>query len=104
VEAPAVEPLLTPAEFAEVTHTTERLCRRLIAERRIRFVKIGKYVRIPQSALDEFLAAGTVEPATSGGAQAPAERSVTQRLPDRPENRSPLAAGTYGPRQVAVTR
>ncbi|MGI9004985.1 MAG: excisionase family DNA-binding protein [Streptosporangiaceae bacterium] len=40
----------------------ERFPRRLIAERRIRFVRVGRYVRIPESALAEFIVAGTVEP------------------------------------------
>jgi len=54
--------LLTVAEVAERLNTTQRYPRRLIEERRITFVKIGRYVRIPESALDEFIAAGTVEP------------------------------------------
>jgi excisionase family DNA binding protein len=58
---PAVERLFTPAEFGEATNTSERFARRLINERRIRFVRCGKFVRIPQTALEEFLAAGTVE-------------------------------------------
>ena len=37
-----------------------------IAERRIRFVRVGRHVRIPESALAEFIAAGTVEPVTPG--------------------------------------
>jgi excisionase family DNA binding protein len=41
---------------------SERFARRLIAERRIRFVKTGRGVRIPESAIREFVAAGTVEP------------------------------------------
>ena len=41
-----------------------RFPRRLISERRIRFVRVGRHVRIPRSALDEFIAAGTVEPIT----------------------------------------
>jgi len=60
--------LLTCAEAAEVlgTFTTsgERFPRRLIAERRIRFVRVGRHVRIPDSALSEFIAHGTVEPIT----------------------------------------
>jgi excisionase family DNA binding protein len=55
------ERLLTVAEFGEATRTSERFARRLVAERRIRFVKLGRFVRIPQTALDEFVAAGTVE-------------------------------------------
>lgn len=57
-----VEQLLTVAQVAELLGTTERFPRRLIAERRIRFVRVGRHVRIPESALREFVAAGTVEP------------------------------------------
>jgi excisionase family DNA binding protein len=57
-----VERLLTVAEVAELFGTTERFPRRLIAERRIRFVRIGRHVRIPESAVREFIAAGLVEP------------------------------------------
>jgi excisionase family DNA binding protein len=57
-----VEMLLTVSEVAELLGTTERFPRRLIAERRIRFVRVGRHVRIPESALREFVAAGTVEP------------------------------------------
>ncbi|GAA0358804.1 helix-turn-helix domain-containing protein [Actinoallomurus spadix] len=59
--------LLTVAEAAELLKTSERFPRRLIAERRIRFVKIGRFVRIPESALREFIAAGLVEPMTASG-------------------------------------
>jgi excisionase family DNA binding protein len=47
---------------AELLGTTERFPRRLIAERRIRFVRVGRHVRIPESAMVEFIAAGVVEP------------------------------------------
>jgi len=58
-----VERLLTVKEVAARLGTTERFPRRLIAERRIRYVKLGgRHVRIPETALDEFIAAGTVEP------------------------------------------
>jgi excisionase family DNA binding protein len=60
-----VERLLTMAEVAELLGTTERFPRRLIAERRIRFVHVGRYVRIPESALREFIEAGVIEPVTS---------------------------------------
>jgi len=59
-----IEKLLTLDEAAEVLGTTGRFPRRLVAERRIRFVKVGKYVRIPESAIDEFVAAGTVDVVT----------------------------------------
>jgi excisionase family DNA binding protein len=54
--------LLSVAEAAEFLGTGERFPRRLIAERRIRFVKIGSHVRIPLSALLDLVAAGMVEP------------------------------------------
>jgi excisionase family DNA binding protein len=52
--------LLTVAEAAELLGTSERFPRRLIADRRIRFVRIGRLVRIPETALREFIAAGVV--------------------------------------------
>ncbi|WP_298455293.1 excisionase family DNA-binding protein [uncultured Cellulomonas sp.] len=54
--------LLTVVEAGEVLGTGERFVRRLITERRIRFVRVGRHVRIPESALREFIDAGTVEP------------------------------------------
>ena len=59
-----MERLLSVAEVAELLGTTERFPRRLISERRIRFIHVGRHVRIPESALREFIAAGLVEPIT----------------------------------------
>jgi excisionase family DNA binding protein len=59
------ERLLTIAEAAEVLSTSERFPRRLIEQRRIRFVRVGRHVRIPESALSEFIEAGLVEPVTT---------------------------------------
>ncbi|GAA0552382.1 excisionase family DNA binding protein [Actinomadura hallensis] len=64
---PGISPadrLLTVAEAAEYLNTSERFPRRLIEERRIRFVRVGRFVRIPESALREFVASGLVEPVT----------------------------------------
>jgi excisionase family DNA binding protein len=60
--------LLSVDETAVVLGTGVRFPRRLISERRIRFVRVGRHVRIPRSALDEFIASGTVEPMTFGRA------------------------------------
>lgn len=67
---PETERLLTVAQAAELLGTSERFPRRLIAERRIRFVRLGEsgkrgHVRIPESALREFIAAGLIEPMTT---------------------------------------
>ncbi|SDT77218.1 DNA binding domain-containing protein, excisionase family [Streptomyces sp. TLI_053] len=56
------DPLLTIAQAAELLGTTERFPRRLIAERRIAFVKVGRHVRIPASAVAGYIAARTVQP------------------------------------------
>jgi excisionase family DNA binding protein len=61
---PPGDRLLTVAEVAAMLSTSERFPRRLVAERRIPFVRIGRHVRIPESALREFIAAGLVEPMT----------------------------------------
>ncbi|MEQ7124863.1 excisionase family DNA-binding protein [Actinopolymorpha sp. B11F2] len=57
-----MERLLSIDQAAEVLGTTSRFPRRLVAERRIRFVKVGRHVRIPAAALQEFIDSGTVEP------------------------------------------
>ena len=54
--------LLTVGQVAELLGTTERFPRRLIAERRITFVRVGRHVRIPESAVREFISAGLVQP------------------------------------------
>jgi excisionase family DNA binding protein len=53
--------LLTLAEAAERLGTSVRFIRRLIAERRIAFVKVGRHVRIDPADLEAFIAAGRVE-------------------------------------------
>ncbi len=62
---PPTDRLLTVSEAAEILSTSERFPRRLIEERRIRFVRVGRHVRIPESALREYIAAGLVEPITT---------------------------------------
>ncbi|WDM14993.1 excisionase family DNA-binding protein [Streptomyces lavenduligriseus] len=53
---------LSVDQVAELLGTTARFPRRLIEERRIRYVKVGRHVRIPESAVEEFIRARTVEP------------------------------------------
>ncbi len=47
--------LLTVEAAAERMSTSVRFVRRLIAQRRIEFVKVGRHVRISESALAEFI-------------------------------------------------
>ncbi|MFC8415782.1 helix-turn-helix domain-containing protein [Streptomyces coelicoflavus] len=53
-------------QVAELLGTTVRFPRRLIEERRITYVKVGRHVRIPESAVREFIAANTVKPRRPG--------------------------------------
>lgn len=53
--------LLTVEQASERLGTSTRFVRRLIAERRITFIKVGRHVRIDTADLDAFVAAGRVE-------------------------------------------
>ncbi|MCQ8192764.1 excisionase family DNA-binding protein [Streptomyces rugosispiralis] len=53
---------LSVAQVAELLGTTDRFPRRLIAERRIKYVKVGRHVRIPESVIQEYIDASTVRP------------------------------------------
>jgi len=53
--------LLTVEEAAERLGTSTRFVRRLIFERRIAFVKMGRHVRITPGDLDAYVAAGRVD-------------------------------------------
>jgi excisionase family DNA binding protein len=60
---PELDTLLSIEQAAERLGTSVRFVRRLIAERRIAYTKIGRHVRIAGRDLDAFVAAGRVEPA-----------------------------------------
>ena len=53
--------LLTVDEGAERLGTSVRFVRRLIAERRIAYVKVGRHVRLAEADLAGFVAAGRIE-------------------------------------------
>jgi excisionase family DNA binding protein len=65
----AAPALLTVEAAADLLSTSPRFIRRLIAERRIEFVKVGRHVRISESALHDFIDAGRVEPLTAVSTQ-----------------------------------
>ena len=58
-----MDSLLTVDQAAEAMGTSTRFIRRLIAERRITYTKIGRHVRIAECDLINYVAAGRVEPA-----------------------------------------
>jgi excisionase family DNA binding protein len=53
--------LLTVEQVAERLGTSVRFVRRLVFERRIAYVKVGRHVRITARDLDVFIAAGRVD-------------------------------------------
>jgi excisionase family DNA binding protein len=53
--------LLTVQEAADRLGTSVRFVRRLIAERRIAYVRVGRHIRIAEADLASFVAAGRVE-------------------------------------------
>ena len=55
---PAADTLLTVDQAADLLGTGTRFIRRIIAERRIAYVKVGKYVRISAVDLAMFVAEG----------------------------------------------
>ncbi|MBP0455998.1 excisionase family DNA-binding protein [Streptomyces montanisoli] len=61
------ERLLSVPEVAERLGTTQRFPRRLIAERRIVFVRVGRHVRIPEKAVSDFINRNTIPAAGRRG-------------------------------------
>ena len=59
-EGKAVPVLLDVEEAARRLRTKPRFIRRLIAERRIEYHKVGRHVRISEAALADFIEAGKV--------------------------------------------
>ena len=51
---------MTIEQAAAYLGTGERFVRRLISQRRIPFVKLGRHVRLERSVLDQFIDAGRV--------------------------------------------
>lgn len=54
--------LYDKVETASILNVSERFVQGLIEGRRIQYVKVGKFVRIPEAAINQFLAEGTREP------------------------------------------
>jgi excisionase family DNA binding protein len=61
------DPLLTVPQVADRLNTSERYVRRLIEERRIEFVRIGRKIRITGSVVDALIERGRVHPTVRSG-------------------------------------
>ncbi len=56
------EELLTAEELAALLRTTPRFVRRLVAERRIEYVKVGRSVRFREAAVIDYIERHLVVP------------------------------------------
>jgi excisionase family DNA binding protein len=59
-----LDTLLSVEQAAERLGTSARFVRRLVCERRIAYVKLGRHVRISSRDLDAFIEAGRVDAGT----------------------------------------
>ena len=55
-----VEKLYTKAEAAEQLNVPLRFVERCVFQRRVRVIRLGRHVRIPESALAEYLSSNSV--------------------------------------------
>jgi excisionase family DNA binding protein len=60
---------LNVEQAADYLNTSVRFVRRLIAERRVAFHKVGAHVRLAVEDLEAFVRAGRVEPITPASVQ-----------------------------------
>jgi excisionase family DNA binding protein len=63
-----LDTLLTVEQAAERLGTSVRFVRRLVADRRIAYHKVGRHVRIAEADLINYVAAGRVEAGARLGA------------------------------------
>ena len=63
-----MDTLLTVEQAADRLGTSTRFVRRLVAERRIAYHKVGRHVRIAEADLINYVAAGRIAPGGRLGA------------------------------------
>jgi len=73
--------LLSVDEAAGFLNVPERFIRRIIHQRRIAVVRIGRYVRLAERDLEEFVAAGREEPPDVRRSSLQGRRSVRRETP-----------------------
>ena len=73
-EATELDTLLSVEQAAERLGTSVRFVRRLIAERRIAYVKVGRHVRLDPTDVEAFITASRIEVRSSSVAALPHRR------------------------------
>ncbi|MEU5690733.1 excisionase family DNA-binding protein [Actinosynnema sp. NPDC020468] len=63
-------------EAADYLSTTVRFIRRLVADRRVRFYKVGRYVRFKRADLEAYVESGRVEPITAASVRRDLRRAA----------------------------
>jgi excisionase family DNA binding protein len=79
--------LLTVEEAADRLGTSVRFVRRLVAERRIAYVKVGRHVRLDPADVEAFIAASRVQVRASLVAAFPHRRPSPRRASSAPRRR-----------------
>jgi excisionase family DNA binding protein len=79
--------LLTVEEAAERLGTSTRFVRRLVAERRIAYVKVGRHVRLDPADVEAFIAARRVEVRPLSVAALPHRRTSSRPASSAPRRR-----------------
>jgi excisionase family DNA binding protein len=74
-----LDTLLSVEQAAERLGTSVRFVRRLIAERRIAYVKVGRHVRLDPDDVEAFITASRVEIRSSSVAALPHRRPSSRR-------------------------
>jgi excisionase family DNA binding protein len=79
-----LDTLLSVEQAAERLGTSVRFVRRLIAERRIAYVKVGRHVRLDPTDVEAFIAASRVEVRPSSVAVLAHRRPSSRRASPAP--------------------
>lgn len=74
-------PLLTVDQVAKRLGTPTRFVRRLVAQRRIGFCRVGRYIRIGATDLAEFIEAGRVDPSSVDTFRRRANSKLEETIP-----------------------
>ena len=84
---PLLDTLLSVEQAAERLGTSVRFVRRLIAERRIAYMKVGRYVRLDPTDVEAFISASRVEIRPSSVAALPHRRPRSRHASLAPRRR-----------------